>query len=84
MKIVTAGSCAVLIALMMHGQTLDAAASCESLSSMMLPNTSITFAQTGAGRRIHTSWNGPGGGAAVQPPASLLPCRGHADSLVGL
>ena len=73
MKIVTAGSCVVLIALMMHGQALDAAASCESLSSMMLPNTSITFAQlVPAG-----GFTPPGTGPAAVPQFSRLPafCR---------
>src|SRR5438034_5760787 len=45
MKMVAAGSCAILIAMAMHGRALDAAASCESLSSMTLPNASITLAQ---------------------------------------
>ena len=73
MKIVTAGSCVFLIALMMHGQTLDAAASCESLSSMMLPNTSITFAQlVPAG-----GFTPPGTGPGAVPQFSRLPafCR---------
>ena len=73
MKIVTAGSCAFLIALMMHGQTLDAAASCESLSSMMLPNTSITVAQlVPAG-----GFTPPGTGPGAVPQFSRLPafCR---------
>jgi hypothetical protein len=76
MKIVTAGSCAVLIALMMHGRTLDAAASCESLSSMMLPNTSITFAQLVAAGGFTL----PGTGPAAVPQFSRLPtfCRAAA------
>ncbi len=45
MKMAIAGSCAALVAMTMTGHPLDAAASCESLSSMALPNTSITFAQ---------------------------------------
>ncbi len=64
MKMIAAGSCAVLVALMMHGQGLNAAASCESLSSMTLPNTSITVAQMV-----------PAGGftlPAVGPPAVQL------------
>ena len=45
MKMVTGGSCAVLLALMMDGHALNAAASCQSLLSLALPNTSITLAQ---------------------------------------
>jgi len=47
MKTVAGGSCAVLVALilMMDGRALGAAASCESLSSLKLPNTSIALAQ---------------------------------------
>ena len=69
MKIVTAGSCAVLLVLMMHVQTVDAAASCESLSSMMLSNTSITSAQlVPAG-----GFTPPGTGlAAVRIPTGAL------------
>ena len=37
----------------------------------------------GAGRRIHSAWNGPGG-AAIQPAASLLPSGGNAHAIVGL
>jgi feruloyl esterase len=46
MKILAAGSCAVLLATLVQGQTLNAAASCESLSSLTLANTTITLAQT--------------------------------------
>jgi feruloyl esterase len=45
MKTVAGGSCAVLLALMMDGHALNAAASCENLSSLALPNASITLAQ---------------------------------------
>src|SRR5437667_8749740 len=34
----------------------------------------------GAGRSIHSAWNGPCG-AAIQPAADLLPCGSHARSL---
>lgn len=63
MKIVTAGSCAVLIAMMMYGHGLTAAASCESLSSMTLPNTSITVAQMVPAGGFTLAGTGP---AAVQ------------------
>src|SRR4029453_13572025 len=47
MKTVKGGSCAVLLALifMMDRHALNAAASCERLSSLALSNTSITLAQ---------------------------------------
>ena len=44
MKIITGGLCAVLVAVI-YGQTATAAASCETLSSLKLPNTTITLAQ---------------------------------------
>src|SRR6267142_741600 len=74
MKTVTGGSCGVLLALMlmMDGHTLNARASCESLSSLALPNTSITLAQmVPAG-----GFTLPGTGPAV-PQFSQLPafCR---------
>ena len=60
---VAAGSCAVLIAMMMYGHGLTAAASCESLSSMTLPNTSITVAQMVPAGGFTLAGTGP---AAVQ------------------
>ena len=72
MKMVTGGSCAVLLALMMDGHALTAAASCESMSSLALSNTSITLAQmVPAG-----GFTLPGTGPAV-PQFSQLPafCR---------
>ena len=45
MKILAAGSFAVLLATLIFGHTLDAV-SCESLASLMLPNARITLAQT--------------------------------------
>ena len=45
MKMVTGGSCALLLALTTHGHALKASSSCESLSSLALPNTSIALAQ---------------------------------------
>src|SRR4026207_1157543 len=47
MNRITCGSGGVLLALilMMNGQRINGAASCESLSSLALPNTSITLAQ---------------------------------------
>jgi feruloyl esterase len=45
MKMVTGGLCVLLFALTTHGQALPSASSCESLSSLALPNTSIALAQ---------------------------------------
>ena len=72
MKMVTGGSCALLIALTTHGHALKAASSCESLSSLRLPNTSITLAQT----VLAGAFTLPGTGPAV-PQFSQLPafCR---------
>src|SRR5262249_23484419 len=75
MKTVTGGSCAVLLALilMMDGHALNAAASCERLSSLALPNTSITLTQmTPAG-----GFNLPGTSPAAAQQFSQLPafCR---------
>lgn len=72
MKILAGGSCAVLLATLMYGQTLQTA-SCESLSSLTLPNTSMTLAQTvpAEGFTLPTT------GAATVPEFSNLPafCR---------
>ena len=46
MKILAGGLGALLLAVLMNGQTLNATASCESLASLALPNTKITLAQT--------------------------------------
>jgi hypothetical protein len=46
MKMVTVGLCVLLSALATHGHALTSASSCESLSSLSLPNVSITLAQT--------------------------------------
>ena len=85
MKTITGGSCAVLLALilMMDGHALNAAASCESLSSLALPNTSITLAQMVPAGGFSLPGTGPAG-AAIQPVASFLPCGGQAYALFGL
>jgi feruloyl esterase len=73
MTMVTGGSCAILLAVMMYGHALNAAASCESLSSLVLPNTSITLAQmVPAG-----GFTLPGMGPAAVQQFSRLPafCR---------
>jgi feruloyl esterase len=70
MKTVTGGSCAVLLALilMMDGHALNAAASCERLSSLALPNTSITLAQMAPAGGFSLPGTGP---AAVQQFSQL-------------
>jgi feruloyl esterase len=45
MKMVTGGLWVLLSALTTHGHALNPASSCESLSSLAVPNTSITLAQ---------------------------------------
>ena len=46
MKILAAGSCALLLASVAHAQTLNPTASCENLSSLALTNAAVTLAQT--------------------------------------
>lgn len=46
MKILAGGLGALLLAVLLNGQTLNATASCEGLASLTLPNTTITLAQT--------------------------------------
>ncbi len=72
MKMVTGGSCALLLALTTHGHALKAASSCESLSSLALPNTSITLAKTVAAGAFTLPETGP-----AVPQFSQLPtfCR---------
>ena len=72
MKILLTGLWAVLLVLA-NGQTLYGAASCESLSSLRMPNTTITSAETvPAG-----AFTPPGAGAAGAQGFSNLPafCR---------
>ena len=81
MKMVTGGWCALLLALTTHGHALKAASSCESLSSLALPNTSITLAKTVAAGAFTLPETGP-----AVPQFSQLPtfCRVAAYALVGL
>src|SRR5262245_6584647 len=46
MKLLVAGLCASLLGAVILEKTLGASASCESLASAALPNTSVTLAQT--------------------------------------
>ncbi len=72
MKMVTGGWCALLLALTTHGHALKAASSCESLSSLALPNTSITLAQVVPAGAFTLPGTGP-----AAPQFSQLPtfCR---------
>ena len=72
MKMVTGGSCALLLALTTHGHALKASSSCESLSSLALPNTSITLAQVVPAGAFTLPGTGP-----AAPQFSQLPtfCR---------
>ena len=72
MKMVTGGLCVLLSALTTHGQALKSASSCESLSSLALPNTSITLAQVVPAGAFTLPGTGP-----ATPQFSQLPtfCR---------
>jgi feruloyl esterase len=72
MKIVTGGLCVLLFALTTHGQAVTSASSCESMSSLALPNTSITLAQVVPAGTFRLPGTGP-----VTPQFSQLPtfCR---------
>src|SRR5689334_12274192 len=70
MKTITGGSCAVLaLILMMDGHALGAPASCESLSSLALPNTSITLAQRVPAGGFSLLGTGPAVQQFTQSPA---------------
>ncbi len=82
MKMATGGLCLLLSALTTHGQVLKSVSSCESLSSLALPNTSITLAQVEPAGTFTLPGTGP-----ARPQFSQLPtfCRvGHTHSLAGL
>jgi len=72
MKMVTGGSCALLLALTTHGHALKASSSCESLSSLALPNTSISLVQVVPAGAFTLPRTGP-----ATPQFSQLPtfCR---------
>ena len=91
MKILVGGLCAVLLASVMYSQTANAAAaSCESLSSLKLPNATDYVGPDGRGRRVHANGRRrrAGRGAAlragIQESARVLPRRRHAHSVGGL
>src|SRR5262249_25952230 len=68
MKMVTGGWCALLLALT-YGHALKAASSCESLSSLALPNTSITLAQLMPAGAFTLPGTGPAAPQFSQLPA---------------
>src|SRR5438128_11842473 len=72
MKMVIRGPCALLLALTTHGHALKASSSCESLSSLALPNTSLALAQVGPAGAFTLPGTGP-----AAPQFSQLPtfCR---------
>jgi feruloyl esterase len=61
-KVLTAGLCAVLLATLIGSRTLTAAASCESLKSMMLLNTMVQATVVEAGAFVP-----PGASGATSP-----------------
>ena len=79
MKSLAGGLSALLLALLMSGQTLNATSSCEGLASLTLPNTTITLAQTvaaGAFTPPATAGAATGTPPAAQGFRALLPfCR---------
>lgn len=72
MRMLTGGLCALLLAQTTHGQAFKSASSCESLSSLALPNTSITLAQVVSAGAFTLPGTGP-----ATPQFSQLPtfCR---------
>ncbi len=72
MKMVIIGLCVLLSALTTYGQALKPASACESLSSLALPNTSITLAQVVPAGAFTLPGTGP-----AMPLLSQLPtfCR---------
>ena len=72
MRMVTGGLCALLLALTTHEHALKSASSCESLSSLALPNTSMTLSQVVPAGAFTLPGTGP-----ATPQFSLLPtfCR---------
>jgi len=68
MKILTGGLCALLLATAIGSRALAAAASCESLMSMALPNTTMTLARVVEAGAFTppTPPTGPAGGGAFR------------------
>ena len=78
MRILVGGLCAVVLAMVIPVQTLNAAGSCAELSMLALPNATITLAQAvEAG-----AFTPPGGadGDAVTGAAGVLPRRRDAEA----
>jgi feruloyl esterase len=68
-KTLSGGLCAVMLAALMNGHSVDAASNCEGLTSLTLPNTQITLAQSVAAG----AFTPPGGGQAFKAPGAF--CR---------
>ncbi len=76
MKFLVGGLCALLIAASMRPQPVTAAASCESLASLSLPNATITAARTveaGAFSPTSSGSDGAAGGGSLNVPRAF--CR---------
>ena len=73
MRVLTAGLCALLIAVLANDRPLKATGSCESLASLMLPNVTITLA-----RSVDAGvFAPPGPEGAAAPRGAVVPafCR---------
>src|ERR1700682_2852199 len=84
MKMVTGGSCGLLLAVTTHGHALKVSSSCESLSSLALPNTSITLAQVVPAGAFTLPGTGPAAPQFRQVPtffrvAATLPPSADSD-----
>ena len=81
MKLVTCALCGVCVAVLCSIEALAAAGSCESLSALTLPDTSITMAQPVRRRRIlaASSWRGRGRRRTGVPHTACLLPRGRND-----
>src|SRR6059036_3765533 len=67
MRIIARGVCALLLAVLIQGEPLQAITSCEGLASLALPNATITLAKpVDAGAFVPP---GGGGRAAAVPQA---------------
>jgi feruloyl esterase len=77
MKILRAGFCAVVFAMLSHYPALSAGRSCESLSSQALPDTTISLAQSVAAGSFVVPGTQGGRGAAQNEALRSLPafCR---------
>jgi feruloyl esterase len=68
MKMVIGGLCVLLSALTMNGEALKSTSSCESQSSLALPDTSITLAQVVPARAFTLPGTAPASSQLSQLP----------------